>query len=165
MNHFDDSLFIREPKEVVGIKRPLFDLLADNEPDLEYENPSSLYMRKEELIVSVIKEISNILNTRLPAKKDDYKNLQKDPLNFGLPHFFGFRDLSSLNAARTSDWINIERMCEQVISIFEPRVFNVFAKIEEFDNKKQILKMTINATIRLNKINEQIRFPVVLEVA
>ena len=70
-----------EPKNTLGSKQLLFNLLLDEDPEETFEDVSKSHFSFNEVIDSVISEISKILNTRLTAKFDDYEELKDDPLN------------------------------------------------------------------------------------
>lgn len=152
-----------EPKNALGSKQLLFNLLVDEDPEEAWEDVSKSYLTFNEVIDSIISEISKILNTRLTAKFEDYDDLKDDPLNFGIPSLFGLSDFNSFDATSPNQWVKIARLCETAISTFEPRITDVGVKIEGYDKHLQALNIIIRGKVLLHKIREEVRFPLALE--
>jgi type VI secretion system lysozyme-like protein len=150
----------KEPKPFYGIKRPLFDLLVDDAPHTDTEDYAKNFMNSDEVVASVVSEISKILNTRrtLPAK--DYESMKNDPLNFGIPSLFGLADFQSFDGASPAQWGEIARLCEQAITRFEPRIQSVFAKVNQFNPHTQALEIIITGKVLIGKLLQQVTFPV-----
>ena len=152
-----------EPKNVLGSKQLLFSLLVDEDPDEAFEDVSKSHLSFDEVIDSVISEISKILNTRLTARLDDYEMLKDDPLSFGIPSLFGLNDSHSFDSSSPNQWVKIARLCERAITTFESRMTEVKVTIESFDRSRQALNIVVGGKIYLNKVREEVRFPVALE--
>ena len=152
-----------EPKNQVGAKPPLFDRLIDDNPEEKVDPSHKFSLTPQQLIESIQREISAVLNTRLTAKNADYEDLSQDPLNFGLPSLFGFQDFQSFDASNSSQWGRICQLCQQAITTFEPRVTDVQVKIDQFNKLKQALEIQITGTIRLEKFREVVHFPIILD--
>ena len=152
-----------EPKNILGSKKLLFNLLVDEDPEEAWEDVSKSYLTRAEVMESIIGEISKILNTRLTAKNADYENLKDDPLNFGIPSLFGFTDFHSFDSTSPNQWWRISKLCENAITAFETRLTNVRVTIEGLDPHRQALNITIKGYIFLYKIREEVRFPLALE--
>lgn len=141
-------------------KRPLFDRLIDDNPDIVEDNGSPSLITKEELKESVGKELSSLLNTRcvLPKK------LQKEvlPLSYGLPYLFGLQEEEDMtNPILQRKWA---LQLEKVISYFEPRLVNPKVKVQSFGHSKQNLEITIEGYLLVNKEREKVTFPLHIEI-
>ncbi len=150
----------REPKPFFGMKRPLFDLLVDEEPHEDSEDYSKNFMNSQEVVASVVNEISKILNTRRTATHKDYEDMKDNPLNFGIPSLFGLADFQSFDGTSPSQWAEIARLCEQSITTFEPRIRHVFVKVVGFNSQTQALEITVRGNVTIGKLIEQVTFPV-----
>lgn len=87
-----------EPKNTLGSKQLLFNLLIDDDPDEAFEDVPKNHLSFNEVIDSIISEISKVLNTRLTAKFEDYEELKDDPLNYGIPSLYGLTDSNTFDA-------------------------------------------------------------------
>lgn len=153
------AIDFREPKPFYGIKKPLFDLLIDDDAAEASEDYSKNFMDVNGVVDSVISEISKILNTRRSAPKKDYDDMQDNILNFALPTMFGMPDFQSFDGTNSNQWVYIARLCEKAIHVYEPRIKNVFVKVDGFNKQKQALEVTIKGTITMGKLVEQVTFP------
>ncbi|MBY0461629.1 MAG: type VI secretion system baseplate subunit TssE [Alphaproteobacteria bacterium] len=152
-----------EPKNTLGSKQLLFNLLIDEDPDEAWEDVSKNHLSFNEVIDSIISEISKILNTRLTAKFDDYEELKDDPLNYGIPSLYGLTDSNTFDATSPNQWIKISKLCERAIATFEPRMTDVKVTIEGFALSKQSLNIIVRGNVYFNKIREEVRFPLAIE--
>jgi len=152
-----------EPKNALGTKQLLFNLLVDDDPEEAWEDVSKSYLTFDEVIDSIISEISKILNTRLTAKANEYEDLKNDPLNFGIPSLFGLTDFNSFDATSPKQWLKIAQLCEMAITTFEPRITDVNVKVDSYNKHHQALNIIVKGTVYLHKIREEVRFPLALE--
>ncbi|MDR1365347.1 MAG: GPW/gp25 family protein [Holosporales bacterium] len=101
----------------------------------------------DELLLSIIKEIENILASRLTIPSD---YIDGDIYDF--PFAYGIRDLQSVGISQ--DWLNLfKTCCRKAILKFEGRISNVEIDDVSFDKLAQHLKMSISFTLsdRLTK--------------
>ncbi|MBY0282067.1 MAG: type VI secretion system baseplate subunit TssE [Alphaproteobacteria bacterium] len=152
-----------EPKNTLGSKQLLFNLLIDEEPDEAWEDVSKNHLSFNEVIDSIICEISKILNTRLTERFDDYEELKDDPLNYGIPSLYGLTDSNTFDASSPNQWLKISKLCERAITVFEPRMTDVKVTIEGFALSKQSLNIIVRGNVHFNKIREEVRFPLAIE--
>ena len=152
-----------EPKNTLGSKKLFFDLLVDEDPEETWEDVSKSHLSFNEVIDSVISEISKVLNTRLTAKFDDYEELKDDPLNYGIPSLYGLTDSNTFDATSPNQWVKITKLCERAISTFEQRMTEVKVTIEGFAPSKQSLNIIVRGNVHFNKIREEVRFPLAIE--
>jgi type VI secretion system lysozyme-like protein len=152
-----------EPKNTLGSKQLLFNLLIDDDPDEAFEDVSKNHLSFNEVIDSIISEISKVLNTRLTAKFEDYEELKDDPLNYGIPSLYGLTDSNTFDATSPNQWVKISKLCERAISAFEPRITEVEVTIDGFTPSKQALNILIRGNVYFNKIREEVRFPLAIE--
>jgi len=143
-----------------GTLAPLFDRIVDDKGSvgIAYQ-----LLNTEELKESIIREVSIILNTRCTVRKVIYEDhLETIPL-FGLPDFFGLGDFSYLEGDNPQEWPTAARFIETAIRAAEPRLQNIFVKVEAYDNVDQALSVTVIASIKESKLVKEIHFPLILQ--
>jgi type VI secretion system lysozyme-like protein len=155
---------LSEPKKQIGSKALLFDRLIDNDPEESTENPAYRFNDRNEVIDSIAKSVSQILNTRATVKHDEYKSLNNSTVNFGLPTMFGLVDFNSFDGTNRTEWGRITNLCERAISIFETRLNTIKVEIVSFNKQKQSLSLIIHAKLTLEKFHSEVSFPVSLEI-
>jgi type VI secretion system protein ImpF len=152
---------LAEPKKIRGAPVPLFDRLVDEDCEIVNEQPVKRFYNREELIHSIEREVSNILNTRTTARREDYEDFSENNLNFGLPEMFGLGDFSRFDATNQSEWDKITRLCEETITRFEPRIKNISVTISEFDRKTQSLNLNLQADFAVKEFQGEVTFPTI----
>jgi type VI secretion system protein ImpF len=111
------------PKE--RLQPSLLDRLTDDEPDKRQEARDKRVLSPNRLRESVRRDLSWLFNTvNLAATDDldDYPDVQKSTLNFGLPDLAG-RTASSVDKAA------LERLLRRAIWDFEPRLTKASVKV------------------------------------
>jgi len=96
----------------------LLDRLADNEPSAKSESRDKRVLSSKQLRLSVIRDLSWLLNSSNREVMGDMDNLPyiKDSvLNYGMP------DLSG-RVAVGMDIIQLEKVIKKIITFFEPRI-------------------------------------------
>lgn len=155
-----DNLFKAEPKMILGTAIPFFDRFMDEDPRSSWDQNYQSFLDYDQLLASVIKEVSYILNTRRSARQAFYNDIEDDAVYFGLPALFGFNDFQSFDALNTLDRRKIINLCEKSISLFEPRLKNTKVTISDYDPQKQSLDIFVSGALQLRHGFEIINFPV-----
>jgi len=138
-----------------GVLAPLFDRIVD-EKDGAIGNQ---FLNSKEVQESIVTELSLILNTRCTVRKVIYRDhIQTIPL-FGFPDFFGLSDFSNFDGANPAEWSAIALSIQTAIEAAEPRLGNVFVKVENFSSVEQKLFVSISAVIEESKLLKEIHFP------
>jgi type VI secretion system protein ImpF len=150
---------VAEPRRQKGAPIPLFERLINEEIDEPTETPSKRFYNRFELIQSIEREVSRILNTRSTAKRERFKYLNEEQENFGLPQMFGLADFSHYDGTNTGHWPKIARLCEEAIEKYEPRLKNVQVTILGFERQHQALEATIEADLVMGAFQGEITFP------
>ena len=115
-------------------------------PFLEKFNSQSVYFKSSnELYKSIIREIENILSSRLKLT-DEYLEVNfKD-----VPFYYGTRDLESIEISREG-LHNFKSHCKKMILACEPRLKDLeFTKIEVNKEKQNLI---LNIVCYLKKSN------------
>ncbi len=142
------------------LRPSILDRLIDNEPDNNVEKDSDQHQKLKQLRNSVRRDLENLLNTRFrmiePA--DEYSELKKSLLNYGLP------DLATVNI---SDKIKQKEFVDHLQSIlidFEPRFKSV--KVNYLENANALdrsLRFRIDATLYADPSPEIVVFDSIVE--
>ena len=142
------------------LRPSVLDRLIDNDPDNNVEKDSDQHQKLKQLRNSVRRDLENLLNTRFrmiePA--DEYSELKKSLLNYGLP------DLATVNI---SDKIKQKEFIDHLQSIlidFEPRFKSV--KVNYLENANALdrsLRFRIDATLYADPSPEIVVFDSIVE--
>jgi type VI secretion system protein ImpF len=140
-----------------GARALLFERLTDFEPLTPSEKKPFIYSTKEELKESVRREVSWLLNTRSPFPSFYLDAQEQTTFNYGIPDLFSlFFPLDTQGQRRLS------RLLGKIIAGFEPRLRNVEANLERYDDINRSLWLRIDAHLVVDTISEPISFLVML---
>ncbi|MBS1536447.1 MAG: type VI secretion system baseplate subunit TssE [Bacteroidetes bacterium] len=140
-----------------GARALLFERLTDFEPLTSTEKKPFIFSSKTELKESVRREVSWLLNTRAPFPAFFLDELEQSTFNYGIPDLFSlFFPLDTAGQRRLS------RLLGKIIAGFEPRLKNVEATLERYDEINRSLWLKINADLIIDTISEPISFLVLL---
>ena len=146
-----------------GADAPLFDKLRDENPQIKEEHPIFKKYDRKELLVSVQKEVSNILNTRCKMPYQEYKDLDPADLEYGFPELFGLPDQSYADPKTPEGADKMADLIANAIEIFEPRLANVSIEIQEFHKQDQSLSVGVSGDLVIGDVREPISFPVAVQ--
>ena len=142
------------------LRPSILDRLIDNEPNLA-ENPQvDQYQQLKELRNSVLRDLINLLNTRIRIIQpdDEFRELNLSLLNYGLP------DLATVNI---SDKIKRKAFTERLESLlmnFESRFKSISVNyLENADILDRTLRFRIDATLYADPSPEIVIFDSVLD--
>lgn len=153
----------RNPWHHIGGPAPLFNRLTDENLEAPSEPTPLFIYTKDQVIESVIKEASNILNTRCVLPYKDYEAMAPSTLTYGIPDLYGFFDQSYADPSRPED---VEKLCAfmaNALEMFDPRIKNVSVSLQRYDQANQTAHMVVNATLKLEQVVESISFPVLVD--
>ena len=110
-----------QPRSLVGSAAPLFEKLTDLAPGSAEDDQDLTFQSRDALIASIRRELSRILDSRLPWRDD------APPLPGAGPATviaYGIPDLTHLCLRKPSDRAAIERLVTEAIRAFEPRLLD-----------------------------------------
>lgn len=154
---------IREPKRLPGVRVPLFERLADEALEKETEHPIFKFYEFEELLASIERELYHVLGTQSKAKKEDYVELAKNPLNYALPEMYGVPEFTYFEASNKENWKPLAKHVAKIVEAYEPRLKNVKITIEEFEKQSQTLHFHITADLNVPEFQEEATFSLALK--
>lgn len=136
----------------------LFNRLVNNQ---DGEN-IPVILSKDQLKVSIIEEISLLLNTRCSLTWEDYAQQMTSILKWGMPNLYGIPDFSGFDPGDSSAWIMIQEAIQNTIRIFEPRLKNPKVVIKKFEESKQNITAQIQGIMAFENMVEPIEFSSIL---
>lgn len=154
---------IREPKKIPGLSIPLFERLVDFEPERIAEQPVHRFYTLEDLNQSIERELYHILGTQSKARKEDYLELSKDPLNYALPEMFGVPEFTYFEASNKENWKSLAKHMAKIIEIYEPRLKNVQVTINDFNKQSQYLSVSVTGILNVPDFQEEATFALELK--
>jgi type VI secretion system protein ImpF len=139
----------------------LLDRLLDDQPDLSREPFGNRSQTVRQLESSVARDLEDMLNTRREALEEiseDFKEVGRSLVNYGLPDFTSHSMLSDKDRAR------IRRVLEEAIAIFEPRLARVQVTLEASRQHEKALRFRVDALLRVEPNPEPVTFDAVLQL-
>jgi type VI secretion system protein ImpF len=143
------------PKNIHGLRVPLFDRLVDSAPEVQKELTSLRVLGREALFASIARDLQRLLNTRRAS------NAPLDPakatvLDYGIPHF------SHLSASSVTDRRSLAEILRVAVNVFEPRLQNISVQLEDPGDSSHQLIGHISCLVRLDTLLEPVTFPLLL---
>ncbi len=139
----------------------LLDRLLDDQPDLSREPLGTRSQTVRQLESSVARDLEAMLNTRREALEDlpeDFKEVNRSLINYGLPDFTSYSLLGEKDRAR------IRRTLEDTIATFEPRLQRVRVTLEAQREHDKALRFRVDALLRVEPSPEPVTFDAVLQL-
>jgi len=149
--------------ESIGAHASLFDRLTDLDPHVSEEPVPFINYDKKQLIESVAREASDILNTRCKIPYKDYEDRAPSALTYGIPDLYGFFDQSYADVSRADGTIRLCQFMANALRIFEPRLDDVVVEMERYDQSNQTAHLSIHAKLKIGKVVEPISFPILVD--
>ena len=147
----------REPNIVAS----LLDRLMDDEPGLSREPVPERMQSLRQLEGAVARDLEAMLNTRREALEElseDFKEVNRSLVNYGLPDFTSYSLLGEKDRAR------IRRGLEDTIATFEPRLQRVRVTLEAQREHDKALRFRVDALLRAEPSPEPVTFDAVLQL-
>ena len=142
------------------LRPSILDRLIDNDPDNTVEKDSDQHQKLKELRNSVRRDLENLLNTRfrMVEPADEYTELKKSLLNYGLP------DLATINISDNIKQKEFINHLESILIDFEPRFKTVKVNyMENADSLDRSLRFRIDAILYADPSPEVVVFDSILE--
>jgi type VI secretion system protein ImpF len=142
------------------LRPSVLDRLIDSDCDNNLEKDTEQSQQLRQLRHSVRRDLENLLNTRfrMLAPPDEYNELQKSLLNYGLP------DLATVNISDNMKRKEFVEHLETILAQFEPRFKNVKVHfLENSDTLDRSLRFRIDAVLYADPMPETVVFDSILE--
>ncbi len=147
-----------EPKPKSGSKSPLFDRLIDDTPEAKKEHPKKGILNRAQVLESIVTEVARLLNTRLSATAKIYSLYHDQDYGLGLPWMYGIPDFTSIDPADKTQWARINKLFENAINYFEPRLKKVNVSLDYFDGQSQRLYVSIRGQVVMKEFQQPVAF-------
>lgn len=135
---------------------PLFEKLLDENPEIPFEKVPKNLQSFEEFQESVIRDISRLLNTRVPTFFKNY--MARNYLN---PFNYGIDLNANIFTEDALDMRAVEIRIEKALIMFEPRLKNPKVQVLKADNAPESFLVSIDATVRIGERRVPVSFPVI----
>ena len=142
------------------LRPSILDRLFDDEPENKHEIDPGQHQKLKQLRMSVRRDLENLLNARYRVMEPDeeYKELDKSLLNYGLP------DLATINITDLDKRKEFTSKMEKILKEFEPRFKEVnISYLDNKDNTDRTLRFRIDATLYADPSPEVVVFDSILE--
>lgn len=149
------------PDRAPNLVPSLLDRLLDDEPGESKEPAWSQSLTVRQLERAVARDLEALLNTRretLEELPDDFKEVTRSLVNYGLP------DFTSFSLAGPKDRARIQRALEEAIGYFEPRLQRVRVTLEAPKELDRALRFRVDALLRVDPAPELVTFDAVLQL-
>ena len=143
-----------------NLRASILDRLFDNNPEHKTEADADRQQRLKELRGSLRHDLEKLLNTRLRvcAPDDEYRELKKSLLSYGLP------DLATINILDKAKRNSFVKDLESLLIEFEPRFKSVTVNcLENTDPLDRTLRFRIDAIMYADPSPVTIVFDSILE--
>jgi type VI secretion system protein ImpF len=149
---------VREPRPIKGAKALLFERLVDENPPLPGEGQPFRIYGVAALRASVGRELMRLLNTRCPRSGGPANETERTILDYGIP------DFSHMSAGSDTDALQLARILESVISVYEPRLRHVRVTIQPSKESRAAVTGAIEGMLAVGTVNEPVSFPLLLSL-
>ena len=142
----------------IGVTLSLLDRLTDLEPESKREARSSAWESLRDFKASLCRDLAALLNTRRAEGDVDpaYEEAARSLLTYGIADFTSYDLKNSIEQER------LRRSIERAIRLFEPRLSQVTVLIEQPDPLRPMLKLQIDALLRVEPAPAPVLFDVTL---
>ena len=150
------------PEREPTIVPSLLDRLVDEAPGLSREPVPKRSQTVRQLEASVARDLEEMLNTRREALEDlseDFHEVRRSLVNYGLPDFTSYSLLGPQDKAR------VQRVLEDAIAHFEPRLQRVRVVLEEPRGHDRALRFRVEALLQVDPAPEPVVFDTVLQLS
>jgi len=142
------------------LRPSILDRLFDDEPEIKNDVDIGQHQKLKQLRSSVRRDLESLMNARYRVMEpgEEYKELDKSLLNYGLP------DLATVNITDLDKRKEFTFKMENILKEFEPRFKDVnVSYLENSDNTDRTLRFRIDATLYADPSPEVVVFDSILE--
>jgi type VI secretion system protein ImpF len=115
-------------------------------------------LTREGLRESVRRELHALLNTRSALPAAVYLERELTVIDYGIP------DLSDFSAAHPEDRARLAVLVLRAVQAYEPRLSEVRVTVAGYEERDGLLKLALEATLRVDDWHEPVVFPTLLGV-
>ncbi len=149
-----------EPERTVT--QSVLERLIDREPGISSEPPPTRAQSVRLLKAALRRDLEWLLNARRTpeAVGREFKELEQSLFNYGVP------DLSAINRESARDRNRLNRVIEQTLATFEPRLKKIkVIPVESPSGAQHVLRFQIEGLLDMDPAPELISFDTVLQLS
>lgn len=139
-------------------RAPLFDRLSDFDGAPRERHPYRT-LTYGELLGSVRREIQTLLSTRVSYTLAELAERERTVLDYGAG------DLSWVSPLSSEDQHTLESHLSDTVAAFEPRLREVWIKVDRYDPLQGAMFLTLSALLIIDDLTESISFPLAVSAA
>ncbi|MCR5224695.1 MAG: type VI secretion system baseplate subunit TssE [Alphaproteobacteria bacterium] len=140
------------------VTAPLFERLVDENTDVPFEKNPKRYLPLSELQEVILKDLSNLLNTRVAIFWQNYVS------KITVPYAYGVNATCTVSAENVFEIQELESRIDKVIQQFEPRLINARTHVVGTGTDPSTLFINIDAEIIFEGHKTPLTFPVVVDM-
>lgn len=134
----------------------LLDRLVDTDLNSGGEPRPQRTYTKDELFLSIIREIDRILNTRCIVSKSNLKKRDRSVIDYGVA------DTTGMNPNSEDDHFTIARTIKEAIVRYEPRLQQVQVSVDPTPPNERSVIVRVEGMVQLDHIREPVSFPIAI---
>lgn len=150
---------MKRPDSAYVARLPLFDRLTDLEPLAPSEPQPLRALTRPQLLESIRRELSALLNTRCPVPIAELVERPRSVIDYGLT------ELTWVGPMAPEDRKRLELLIERAVAAFEPRLRGARIRIGEYDQASGALACEIDAELVTETLREAVSFPIAIHNA
>ncbi len=136
---------------------PLFERLTDSDPYSPSEPQPLRALTNSQLLDSVQRELTLLLNTRCPMPVAELLSKERSVIDYGLP------DLSFAGPMSAEDQQILRMLIERTVAAFEPRLRGVQARIGTYEQVTGTLVCQVSGFLITETLSEAVSFPILMK--
>jgi type VI secretion system protein ImpF len=144
------------------VTQSVLERLIDREPGISSEPPPTRAQSVRLLKAALRRDLEWLLNARRSpeAVGREFKELEQSLFNYGVP------DLSAINRESARDRNRLNRVIEQTLATFEPRLKKIkVIPLESASGAQNVLRFQIEGLLDMDPAPELISFDTVLQLS
>ena len=140
-------------KPMSGAPVPLFDRLADSQPNASWEQVPLRILDRDGLIASITREAHRLVNTRAPEPMSQWPHTPRTVMNYGIP------DFTHLSPQNGSHVAQLAELIAHAIECYEPRLREVKLSPAQDQTPHESFSYHVQALLVVGSVTEPISFP------
>lgn len=133
----------------------LFDRLAESKESSSEAGRRAL--TREQTLASIQREVSRLLNTRVPLSADALLHRSRTVIDYGIPEIGAFIPHDDRNA------LLLETLLADTISAFEPRLAEVRVHLERIQEPRRRVILVVEAVLACDSLRTPVTFPIAVD--
>ena len=133
----------------------LFDRLAGSKGSDSEAGRRAL--TREQTLASIQRELSRLLNTRVPKSASDLLHKPRTVIDYGIPEIGAFNPYDDRNT------FLLETLLTDTINTFEPRLSDVRVSVQRIQDQRRSVILMIDAFFECDSIRSPVSFAIAVD--